>query len=1340
MGKLRKKQKGGEYTVKSGDYMSTIAKKYNMSTSELMALNPQVNEKGDIRPGQKIITKAPSDSSSFFSTAYDKAKDVSKTVNQYSPGTMLLKQAIPTNVRTFVKDIMGIDRDETLDQRDLSSQEKAALKRAIERAEKEYKAGNRKNRVIEYEDYATHLNEDGTLRKGYEDQYDDIGGGSSLLMAKNMLPFSGKRADYSMKTTLGQASYDTDDDGNITIKDTYDFNNPGDEPVQRSALDFYGKLRNLGTMFGADSGGEGRDVNINLKQDEYQDGGMRGMMKAKIAMEDAFGNNPAITRMIKPTDKSYNFGDGRTGTHHMGSYGKFAIPNIQDVDGTLQYTGPRKNEAIKFDRVEDATYFAKNYKDVAPALRKKQEGGKYQAGGLATPPMYGANTIPGSPETAAVTYQEADKARVKALEQELEETRTSTKYMDEAEANMAKQQATIDSIEQSLGQGVEKAEELGVFDKLKARGASKKGSKYLEKLGEDGVKQLAAVGTKASADEVSNILASQVLPEAGAKAIETTGQNLTGSLYGLGQNQAMNFGQQTAQNVITTSSDDLVSGVAGAGASAGKGLIGGIGPGGVGAIASLAGEGIKMASDDQDATTMNAGETIGSGLSGVGTGIGAAMTTAALMGSSLGPLGTAAGAIGGAVYGLGKGLISRGKARREMKKAEKKQERDENKLATAQKLEALKSRMYSGYDMGADIARYGGYYQMGGVQLPGMIQNMAQKKMNTPMSEEDRARYSSLQMGMDASNYLAKEGTMAGFKGPEEKSMAAKTGKFIAKEALLDKAFHGLGRFAGVPGLLLDPMEAGASTVRDPYGVPTRKAVTKNRDGGVKLPGGVAKPIPGSDAIEFKGKSHEQGGIMIDPNTEVEGNETMDKVTMKNGGKNDYFFSQHLKLGGKSFAQRHKDLLKNGGTQGEIDYLAKLQEEKAGRDPDDVKLGAGGYKMYLDGGSKSMMVYNPEGYYNDGTPVYNNAGLVQPPASLVQNFQNTMYPQMIQDPVVGDFDAITEEPTIPATSNTPANNTTTKERVPDENFEFNYMEPKSINQIPVNNAPTPGTYVDLQGNTVTTQMGPEEFDYDSLSQEDKNVIDKANSDQELTDLEKKALKRLNRDVPGLAMAAGAAQLIAPAYAFFKKDRVAEQMGAPGRIKAPALDRVSYNAERASNAAQSRAISRSIDTSGAGPAGIMAKMASYRRKQEGDIKIAAAESRANIGIANQEAQMEMQANARNVANAMQADQINTQLRERQLAANEDRRLGAIDSFTERTAGLAGDLMSYKANERLARATGDMGIYERDRLRNFLSKEINPRTKKPYTNAEIAQLFNIRFGEAQPTKETKEKDNE
>ena len=1156
MGKLRKKQKGGEYTVKSGDAVYKIAKEYNMSPSELLALNPQINEKGDIRPGQKIITKAPS--KSFFDNInLPSGKKVAKEVYQTLTGVNQadLLGLIPTNVKAFASDITGIGKSEGISEKDLTKREKKALREAIKRAEEQGK------NYLEYPDFASAA-----------EPTSDIGGGSFLQGFAPITKYFDPK--YSMKTTLGQSTFKKNKDGTYTVSDEFDFNDASGRGFEGMIADTkaapgiskvspYRILRSVARNFGS-APGEGMDVNITFQKGGYPKSDKKDFMK----------------RM-----------------------------------------------------------------------------GYYQGGGLATPPMYGANTIPGSPETAAITYQEADKARVKALEQELEETRTSTKYMDEAEANMAKQQATIDSIEQALGQGVEKADELGVFDKLKARGASKKGSKYLEKLGEDGVKQLAAVGTKASADEVSNILASQVLPEAGAKAIETTGQNLTGSLYGLGQNQAMNFGQQTAQNVVATGADDLVSGAAGAGASAGKGLIGGIGPGGVGAIASLAGEGIKMASDDQDATTMNAGESIGSGLSGVGTGIGAAMTTAALMGSSLGPLGTAAGAIGGAVYGLGKGLISRGKARREMKKAEKKQKRDEQNIASAQKLEALKSRMYSGYDMGADIARYGGYYQMGGnnqnVQIPTSLLPGIQKRMNTPMSSEEKTRYGSLQMQRDASDYLAKEGTMAGFKGPEETSTLAETGKFIAKEALLDKAFHGLGRFAGVPGLLLSPMEAGASTVRDPYGVPMRKPVVKNRNGGVKLPGGVAKPIPGSDAIEFKGRSHEQGGIMIDPNTEVEGDETMDKVTMKNGGKNDYFFSQHLKLGGKSFAQRHKDLLKNGGTQGEIDYLAKLQEEKAGRNPEDVKLGAGGY-------------YQLGGMDDD----------------------------------------------IAATVNIPEVNISP---------EVPYIAPKAYQ-------PEPMVY------------DPSKVSREEIVANDESM-DNESMDNELTDAEKKALRRVGRDVPGLAIGAGAAQLIAPAYAFFKKDRVAEQMGAPGRVKAPALDRVSFNAERAANAAQGRAISRSIDTSGAGPAGIIAKMSTYRQKQQGDIKIAAQEARMNTAIANQEAQMEQQANIRNVANALQVEQMNAQLRENQLAADESRKLGAIDAFTERAAGLAGDVMSYKATERLARATGDMGIYERDRLRNFLKNQINPRTGQPYTNSDIAELFNKRFGEAQATKEdTKEKDNE
>ena len=120
--------------------------------------------------------------------------------------------------------------------------------------------------------------------------------------------------------------------------------------------------------------------------------------------------------------------------------------------------------------------------------------------------------------------------------------------------------------------------------------------------------------------------------------------------------------------------------------------------------------------------------------------------------------------------------------------------------------------------------------------------------------------------------------------------------------------------------------------------------------GGAKaLPGGMVAPIPGTDAVEFMGQTHEEGGIMMDPQTEVEDGETMDKVTMKHGGKRDYFFSSHLKKGGRSYADMHKDVLAMGGTQEDVDMLARMQEKSAGRDPNQVaKLG--GVVEYEAGG------------------------------------------------------------------------------------------------------------------------------------------------------------------------------------------------------------------------------------------------------------------------------------------------------------------------------------------------------------------------------------------------------
>ena len=133
------------------------------------------------------------------------------------------------------------------------------------------------------------------------------------------------------------------------------------------------------------------------------------------------------------------------------------------------------------------------------------------------------------------------------------------------------------------------------------------------------------------------------------------------------------------------------------------------------------------------------------------------------------------------------------------------------------------------------------------------------------------------------------------------------------------------------------------------------------KTGGVKyIPGGKIVPIEGTDAIEYVGRSHEEGGMFPEAkkqggkikdkgSIEVEGGETEDQVIMEDNNTRDYIFSKYLKLGGKSFAQRHKEILKGSGSQAEIQQLAAMQEKVAGRNPQQIAR-YGGIHKYVDGG------------------------------------------------------------------------------------------------------------------------------------------------------------------------------------------------------------------------------------------------------------------------------------------------------------------------------------------------------------------------------------------------------
>lgn len=102
---------------------------------------------------------------------------------------------------------------------------------------------------------------------------------------------------------------------------------------------------------------------------EEETDAMNAMMKARLAYANEF-DNPAAQRMIVAPDNPYDFGNGMTGTHYMASMDNYAVPQIQDENGQLVLGdyGPDSKETIKFDRPEDAEYFAEHYKEVSPGF------------------------------------------------------------------------------------------------------------------------------------------------------------------------------------------------------------------------------------------------------------------------------------------------------------------------------------------------------------------------------------------------------------------------------------------------------------------------------------------------------------------------------------------------------------------------------------------------------------------------------------------------------------------------------------------------------------------------------------------------------------------------------------------------------------------------------------------------------------------------------------------------------------------------------------------------------------------------------------------------------------
>ena len=151
-----------------------------------------------------------------------------------------------------------------------------------------------------------------------------------------------------------------------------------------------------------------------------------------------------------------------------------------------------------------------------------------------------------------------------------------------------------------------------------------------------------------------------------------------------------------------------------------------------------------------------------------------------------------------------------------------------------------------------------------------------------------------------------------------------------------------------------------------------------------RIPGGMVVPVPGANnAVEYIGNKHSEkkidnvSGIRPDSKTEVEDGEIEASVVTANGYPARYYFSSYLKYGGVPIATHFKNIIKNGGTQQNIQGLAQTQEYVANkngekdRSPNTIapptyisKLG--GTRKYKTGGVK---IYKTAGVSGEPDPI-----------------------------------------------------------------------------------------------------------------------------------------------------------------------------------------------------------------------------------------------------------------------------------------------------------------------------------------------------------------------------------
>ena len=498
----------------------------------------------------------------------------------------------------------------------------------------------------------------------------------------------------------------------------------------------------------------------------------------------------------------------------------------------------------------------------------------------------------------------------------------------------------------------------------------------------------------------------------------------------------------------------------------------------------------------------------------------------------------------------------------------------------------------------------------------------------------------------------------------------------------------------------------------------------KYENGGEVLDGGTKSHVAGK-LFEYKGNSHEQGGI-TEGNIEVEGGEMeYQNMPMSDGSDSDYIFSDKLRYGGATFAEAAKSKMQQGAPEGDMLTLAKIQESAAsnkgerGRSPDHIKEYGGFKKMEVGGptdpptrknlgedGIAASQSEQEDGYYSSkDTQMIGEEGeredffnrnkdlLVGLGIETWQDYDPAKHAGMFQSAVNVHLKKQWEaDPALQERMK--------KEGITDAEG-YVGAQGFSGDSGPMQND-------DLHGegtNGITTQM--------------TTPVEDAESQKELVEKTTEEVEPVEAG-PDYGPLVGAAQML-PVFAALgdKPDYISQADPiAPGVVRAEReakvnLDRVDYTDQMSRNSQDAAGLNRFIETSGGGSSNMANKMAVFAKKKAADRAIKSDESKANTAIGNQEAGFNVGVASRNASNALGASKINAsnilaasdanaknkmytdEFNRGAEAATFDRKLNALQTGTANISQIYRDRLSYDAETRKADAiAGETGINTRE----------------------------------------------